>query len=58
MNRYSSNADKTAVNRANGGGLAMRWKCMGCNQVRDILGSRGVGARKVCAVCVAKRLAA
>ena len=51
-------ADKTAQVRANGGGLAMRWKCMGCNQIRDILGSRGAGARKVCAVCVAKRQAA
>ena len=58
MKLYSNNADKTAVNRAHGGGLAMRWKCMGCNQVRDTLGSRGAGVRKVCAVCVAKRQAA
>lgn len=51
-------AGKTAQVRANGGGLAMRWKCMGCNQVRDTLGSRGAGVRKVCAQCVAKRQAA
>ena len=58
MNRNSNVTDKTAVNRIAGAGVPMRWRCLHCSQVRDILGSRGAGIRKKCAVCVAKRHAA
>ena len=55
MNKYSGTTDKTMTQRVAGPGVAMRWKCLHCEQVRDYLGSRGVGIKKRCAVCVAKR---
>ena len=58
MNRFDSAADRTAQQRIAGAGVPMRWRCMGCSQIRDLTGSRGVGVRKVCGVCVAKRQAA
>lgn len=44
--------------RPAGPGMLPTWHCLGCNQKRVVLGSRGVGVRKRCAVCVQKREAA
>lgn len=35
-----------------GPGLLPTWQCMGCGQKRVVLGARGVGVRRRCAVCV------
>lgn len=39
--------------KAPGPGLPFNWLCMGCNKPRSMVGRRGVGVRKRCAVCVA-----
>ena len=44
--------------RPAGIGSAHTWRCMGCGQSRPSLGARGVGVRRRCAVCVAKKGAA
>ena len=31
------------------------WRCMGCHQNREAAGSKGVGIRRRCAQCVAKK---
>jgi hypothetical protein len=36
-------------------GLHMTWYCMGCQQHRRVLGSKGRGLGKRCAECTAKR---
>ena len=41
-----------------GTGLVTTWRCLGCDLSRPTLGSRGLGIRKRCAQCVAKRAAA
>ena len=40
-----------------GEGLAHNWQCMGCRAIRwTTAGSKGVGAHKRCALCVAARI--
>lgn len=51
--RYVSRATTGA-----GPGPLISWRCMGCQQVRLMAGSKGKGIAKRCAGCVAKRLAA
>lgn len=41
-----------------GTGLAMTWLCMGCQKPRSMLGRRGIGLKRRCAQCIAKREAA
>lgn len=36
-------------------GLRPLWRCMGCDQNRPSEGSRGLGVKRRCAVCVAKK---
>jgi hypothetical protein len=57
MNRARSTKDLTLHQPLSGVGVAMRWKCGGCHQIRSMAGSRGVGVRKRCGECVSKRQA-
>lgn len=41
-----------------GPGMVHAFRCMGCGQKRVVLGARGVGVRRRCAVCVRQREAA
>ena len=38
-----------------GMGMAIIWRCFGCNQSRQTLGSNGAGVHKRCKQCVAAR---
>ena len=51
---HSTQRDLTGKQTGAGPGLPHRWLCIGRNQVRSMVGSRGAGIRKVCAECVAK----
>ncbi len=44
--------------RPAGTGVPYAWLCLGCNKPRSMLGRRGVGVKKRCAVCVAAKTAA
>lgn len=39
--------------REAGTGMSPRWRCMGCDQLRQTIGARGTGVRRRCAQCVA-----
>lgn len=54
-NVHSSSRDMTATQRSQGPGMNTQWLCNGCHTKRAQLGSRGMGFRKLCAVCVAKK---
>lgn len=41
--------------RPAGPGMAITWRCNRCQQPRPVLGSRGVGIRRLCAMCVKGR---
>lgn len=55
MARFDHSPDLTSRARASGAGLAITWRCMGCNMNRPILGSTGLGLRKRCGACVSVR---
>jgi hypothetical protein len=50
---YSGRRDLTTKQLAPGAGVPLAWRCMGCDQVRSMAGSRGAGLRKRCAACIA-----
>lgn len=41
--------------RTVGTGMCPTWRCMGCDKFRVSTGSRGVGVKRRCAVCVAEK---
>lgn len=38
-----------------GTGNQSYWQCMGCNHSRSGAGAKGVGVRRRCAICLAKK---
>jgi len=41
--------------RSPGSGMQSYWLCMGCNHSRGTAGSKGVGVKRRCAACIAKK---
>ena len=56
--RFDHSVDRSMRPRQMGAGVPAKWRCMGCDQVRGMTGSRGAGLRKRCAQCVAGKGAA
>ena len=48
----SKHLDLTASQLVLGVGAVTTWRCLGCGIGRSLLGSRGAGIRKRCAVCL------
>jgi hypothetical protein len=40
-----------------GSGMQSFWQCMGCHKARSAAGAKGVGVKRRCAVCLAKKAA-
>lgn len=51
--RTNRSEDLLKLGHVIGPGVALRWSCMGCSKPRDPAGSKGVGLRRRCAVCLA-----
>ena len=55
MTNDKSRSSADVVFRPVGMGMAIIWRCFGCSQSRQTLGSKGAGVHKRCKQCVAAR---